>query len=215
MSFNNLCLDLVDSLLFKSGVLLYVKALLKKDDDFNFWTLNILTEDDFDINNFNPNDMKDTLYLLILKNFHLRKVNVIKKHISPNNKLNYDKFIVELDSIFENSPLIKNVLIFKYIHDYITNLEFSFKIYNHNFRRNIDGLFEDDKTYNVFMDAVSDVQTIIDKFHDFDDIISDDFKYILEHRILKQIDNKITGGDSTYNNDHELNEATKIILGIL
>lgn len=213
MSFNNLCLDLVDSLLFKSGVLQYVKALSKKDEDFNFWTLNILTEDDFNINNFNPNDMKDTLYLLMLKNFHLRKFNEIKKRISPNNKLNYDKFIIELDSLLENSPLIKNTLIFKYIYNYITNSEFSFKIYDHKFRYDIEDLFENETIYQEFLTAKSDIQKLLDKIHDFEDVIDEDFKYIGE-KLLEQIDNKITGGDSTYNNDRELNEATKIILGI-
>lgn len=99
MSFNNLCLGLVDCLIFKNYITQYIGKSLKSNKDFNFWTFNILTKDDFDINNFNPNDMKDTLYLLMLKNFHLRRANEIKNRISPNNKLNYDKFNSELDSL--------------------------------------------------------------------------------------------------------------------
>ena len=214
MSFNNLCLGLVDSLLFKSGVLRYIKALSKKEDNVNFWTFNILTEDDFNIINFNQNDMKDTLYLLMLKNFHLRRANEIEKRISPNNKLIYDKFNSELDSLLENSPLIKNVLIFKHIYDYITNSEFSFKIYDLEFRYDLEDLSENETVYHEFLIAKSNVRKLLDKIDDFESVIDEDFKYIGE-KLLEQIDNKITGGDSTYNNDRELNEATKIILGIL
>ena len=214
MSFNNLCLGLIDSLLSKSGVLRYVKALSKKEDNVNFWSFNILTEDDFNINNFNQNDMKDTLYLLMLKNLHLRRANEIKNRISSNNKLNYDKFISKLDSLLENSPLIKNILIFKYIYDYITNTEFSFKIYDHDLRYDIEDLFENETIYQEFLTAKSNIRKLLDKIDDFEDVIDKDFKYIGE-KLLEQIDNKITGGNSTYNNERELNEATKIILGIL
>lgn len=213
MSFNNLCLGLIDCLTFKSYITQYVGKSSKSNEDFNFWTFNILTEDDFDINNFNQNDMKDTLYLLMLKNFHLRRFNEIKKRSSPNNKLNYDKFNSELDSLLENSPLIKNMLIFKYIYNYITNSEFSFKIYDHEFRYDIENLFENETIYREFLTAVSNIRKLLDKIDDFESVIDEDFKYIGE-KLLEQIDDKITGGDSTYNNDRELNEATKIILEI-
>lgn len=214
MSFNNLCLDLIDCLTFKSYITQYVGKSLKSNEDFNFWTLNILTNDDFNIDEYNPNDMKDTLYILILKNFYLRRFGDFKNTISRINKLNYDKFISKLDSLLENSPLIKNTLIFKYIYDYITNSEFSFKIYDHKFRYDIEDLFENETTYHEFLVAKSNIQKLLDKIHDFESVIDEDFKYIGE-KLLEQIDNKITGGNSTYNNDHELNEATKIILGIL
>lgn len=73
MSFNSLCISLINSITFKNNILLYVRALLKKDDDFKFWTLNILTNDDFDINSFNSNELSQFLYILILKQFYSKK----------------------------------------------------------------------------------------------------------------------------------------------
>lgn len=104
------------------------------------------------------------------------------------------------------------MLIFKYIYNYITNSEFSFKIYDHKIRYDIEDLFENETIYQEFLTAESNIQKLLDKIHNFESVIDEDFKYIGE-KLLEQIDNKITGGDSTYNNDRELNEATKIILG--
>ena len=207
MSFNNLCLDLIDCLLFKSSIKLYIKGLLKKDKDFNFCTLNILNENEFGINEFNPNDMTHVLYGLILKNFYSKRFNDFERTTSSNNKTRYDKFITNLDSLLVNSSLVKNVVIFNYIYDYITNPEFSSKVYQHEVRYEIEDLITDEKILKDFMDAKINVQKMINQIHDLEYIIDKDLEYITEYDFLKQKNDKITGGIV-----YELNEATEVIL---
>ena len=207
MSFNDLCMGLLNSIAFKNSVLLYVRALIKNDDTFNFWTLNVLTNDDFNIDDYNPNDMKDTLYLLILKQFYSKKFKEISRQISENNKIRYDEFITKLNSILDNNELIENERIFRYIHKYINDPEFRRKIFHHQPRYDIGDLFYDWVTYDEFIEAYNKIDKLIDKFREFDDIISADFKYIGKHRLLKLNDDS-----SSEDDNYELNEATEIII---
>lgn len=207
MSFNDLCMGLINSIAFKNSILLYVRALLKKDDNFNFWTLNILTNDDFNIDEYNPNNMKDTLYLLILKQFYSKRFKEISRQISENNKIRYDEFITKLNSILDNNELIENERIFRYIHRYIIDPEFRRKIFHHEPRYEIGDLFYDWVTYDEFIEAKNRVDKLIDKFREFNNNIADDFKYIGKHRLFKKTDDTTSEDD-----DYDLNEATEIII---
>ena len=207
MSFNDLCMGLLNSIAFKNSILLYVRALLKNDDNFNFWTLNILTNDDFNIDEYNPNNMKDTLYLLILKQFYSKRFKEISRQISENNKIRYDKFITKLNSKLDNNELIENERIFRYIYRYIIDPEFRRKIFHHEPRYEIGDLFYDWVTYDEFIEDYNKIDKLIDKFRKFNNNIADDFKYIGKHRLFIQTD------DTTSEDDvHELNEATEIII---